>query len=120
MKYCQKCGCSVEGMLYCPGCGANATQQKSKIPLWLKIAFTIISDIPLIFILFPCVAFIVEGDVTLFSIIGTIWPLGMLYLANIYIYQNKFKMDNTTKLIITIISVALGISLLFLGLLPVS
>lgn len=118
MKFCQNCGSNMEGSLHCPGCGASSSVKK--IPLWLKIIFTIVVDAPLIFILFPCIAFLASGDISLFSIIGTVWSLCMLYLANIHIYQKKFKMDNTTKLIVTIVSVALGISLLFLGLLPVA
>lgn len=116
MKYCQNCGSNMEGSLYCPECGTSASTKK--IPLWLKIIFTIVVDVPLVFILFPCVAFLASGDISIFNIIGTVWSLCMLYLANIHIYQKKIVMDNTTKLIITIIAVALGITLLFLGLLP--
>jgi|LGVF01.2.fsa_nt_gb hypothetical protein len=133
--FCKNCGEEVTGN-FCGKCGASvgeldnlmpgakrveivdSTLKKRKLPLPLKIAITILCDIPLIYILFPCLAFVLRGDLSLFSIIGSIWSLGMLYLVNVHIYIAKKPMDNTTKIVVAIVSVALGISLLFLGLLP--
>lgn len=120
--FCKNCGNEAVGS-FCENCGNDmlgGSQQtsKTKIPLALKIAITVLCDLPLIYIFFPSIAFLLSGDISLFSIIGTFWSLGLLYLINIHIYVAKKPMDNTIKIIITIVAVALGISLLFLGLLP--